>query len=70
MHLLRFAIHYFRNDCEAVFGYAGDKLAYEVDIRAGFEPTPHEFLVVHFNEPVSDERKQLLIEKVHKVGPF
>lgn len=70
VHVLKYAIYHFRDDCEAFFGYAGDKLAYEVDIRAGFEPTPFKFLVAHFHKPISDERKRFLIEKVNKVGPF
>ncbi len=70
VHLLKFAIHHLGADCEAFFGYAGDKLAYEIDIMAGFEPTPFEFLVAHFHKPLPQARKQYLIGKVNDYGPF
>ena len=68
--VLKFAFEYFKDDCEAFFGHAGDKRAYEVDIQAGFEPTPHEHLIVNFHKPVSEARKVELIEKIHALGPF
>lgn len=70
LHMLRFSIHHFRNDCEAFFGYTADKLALEVDLAAGFEPTKYKNLVVHFHKPVSDERRDYLIDKANSVGPF
>jgi len=69
-HLLKFAFDKFSNHCEAYFGYAGDARAYEVDIQAGFEPTAHKHLIVNFHKPLSEERKQYLIEKIHALGPF
>lgn len=68
--LLKFAFEALQDECEAFFGYAGDKRAYEIDIRAGFEPTPHQYLIANFHKPVSDQRKNELIEKIHAIGPF
>jgi hypothetical protein len=70
LHLLRFAFDYFKDECEAFFGHAGDQRAYDVDIQAGFEPTPYEHLIVNFHKPISDDRKQFLIEKIHRIGAF
>jgi hypothetical protein len=69
-HVLKFAFDFYQNDCEAFFGHAGDQRAYEVDIHAGFEPTPYRHLIVNFHKPISSERKQYLIEKIHALGPF
>ena len=69
-HVLRLAFDHFKDDCEAFFGHAGDQRAYEVDIEAGFEATEHQHLIAHFQKPVSSERKQFLIEKIHAIGPF
>lgn len=68
--VLLFAFEFFKDDCEAFFGHAGDKRAYEVDIRAGFTQTPYEHLIVNFHKPISDERKHYLVEKIHSIGPF
>lgn len=68
--VLLFAFEYLKEECEAFFGHAGDKRAYEIDIRAGFKPTPYEYLIVNFHKPISDERKKHLIEKIHSIGPF
>lgn len=69
-HVLKFAFDHFSEQCEAFFGHAGDPRAYEVDIRAGFEPTPYEFLIAHFHRPLAPERRHYLVEKVHAIGPF
>ena len=70
LHMLKFCIHRFRDQCEGYFGYTADKLALEVDIKAGFEATKYEHLIAHFHKPISLERKNLLIDKVNAVGPF
>ena len=70
LHILKFSFHHFRNDCECYFGYTADKLALEVDLKAGFEPTKYEHLIAHFHKPLTPERKDFLIDKVHAVGPF
>lgn len=69
-HLIKYAFDYFGNNYEAIFGYAGDERALEVDLAAGYEATPYPFLISYFHKPVSQERKQFLIEKAHKLGPF
>jgi len=70
LHMLKFCIHRFRDQCEGYFGYTADKLALEVDIKAGFEATKYQHLIAHFHKPISLERKNLLVDKVHAVGPF
>jgi len=69
-HVLKFGFDYFKDHCEAYFGYAGDQRAYEVDIRAGFEPTKHQYLIGNFHKPITDKRKDFLIEEIHSIGPF
>jgi hypothetical protein len=69
-HVLKFAFDKFKNQCEAYFGHAGDQRAYDVDIQAGFEPTGHEHLIAHFHKPLTTQRKDYLIEKIHSIGPF
>ena len=68
--VLKFAFESYKDECEAFFGHAGDRSAYEVDIRAGFEPTQYQYLIANFHKPVSEERKQALIEKIHAIGTF
>lgn len=69
-HVIRFGFDYFAGDCEAFFGYAGDPRAMEVDLAAGFEPTQHQYLIVHWHKPLDEERKAFLVEKAHRLGPF
>jgi hypothetical protein len=68
--LLKFGFAQFGNSCDGFFGHAGDRRAYEVDIMAGFEPTEHQYLIVHFHKTLTDSRKAELIGKVHTLGPF
>jgi hypothetical protein len=68
--VLKFAFEYFKDDCEAFFGHAGDRRAYEIDLKAGFVQTPYRHLIVNFHKPISSERKNYLIEKIHAIGPF
>jgi len=69
-HVLRFGFDRFKDECEAYFGHAGDARAYEVDLKAGFEPTGHQYLIAHFHKPVTAQRKAQLIGKIHAIGPF
>ena len=69
-HLLKFAFDKYKDQCEAFFGHAGDRRAYEVDMQAGFEPTRHQYLIAHFHKPLSTERKDYLIKKINDIGPF
>lgn len=68
--LLKFGFTKFADSCEAFFGYAGDRRAYEVDILAGFEPTDHQYLIVHFHKQLPEPRKRQLIAEIHALGPF
>ena len=69
-HVLKYAFDRYKDQCAAYFGHAGDQRAYEVDIQAGFEPTEHQYLIAHFHKPLSSERKDYLIKKIHSIGPF
>jgi hypothetical protein len=69
-HVLKYAFDHFKESCEAYFGYAGDRRAYEVDINAGFEATKHQYLIAHFHKPLTNERRNVLTEKIHRIGPF
>lgn len=70
LHVLKFSLYQFRNDCEAYFGYTANRLALEVDLKAGFSPTKYVHLVAHFHKPTTPERMNFLIDKIHSVGPF
>ena len=68
--LLTYGFDRFAFECEAFFGYTADPRALEVDLAAGFAHTQHERLIVNFHKPLSEERKQALIEKIHSIGAF
>lgn len=57
-------------DCDAWFGYCGDKKAYLVDARVGFEPTDRKYLIVKWFRTVDAARRAELIRRVDQVGPF
>lgn len=57
-------------DCDAWFGYCGDRKAYAVDVRAGMAPTRHPFLVVKWRPGVSDADKAAIEDEVAAIGPF
>lgn len=69
-HILRFGFDYFKDDCEAFFATCGDKRAWEVSMKTGFQPTQYEHLIVNFHKPMSEARKQLLTDKIHQLGAF
>ena len=58
------------NDCIAWFGYCGDKKAYVVDARIGYQPTDRPYVIVKWFRDVSAERKQELIDRIAAIGPF
>lgn len=70
LQLLRFGFAKFADQCDAYFGYTGDERALEVDLKAGFEHTRHQYLIVNFHKPLPDATKEELIQKVHAIGPF
>lgn len=57
-------------DRDAIFGYSGDLKAMKVDLRAGFEPTQHPFLIVHWQKALTTARQNHLIAEAHAVGLF
>jgi len=57
-------------DCQAWFGYCGDKRAYIVDMRAGFRPTRFRYVIVKWNGDLEDTRKRALEDRVVDIGPF
>ncbi len=68
--LLKYGFKLFADRCDAFFGHAGDKRAYEVDLQAGFVPTAYEHLIVNFHKPTDSARKEVLIREIHAIGPF
>lgn len=58
------------NDRDAIFGYCGDLKSMKVCLRAGFQPTQHPFLIVHWKGTLTDQRKNHLIAEAHAVGLF
>jgi len=57
-------------DANAIFGYVGDKRAERVDLRAGFEHTGTEHLIVFWPRLVPVEEQRAIIARVARVGPF
>lgn len=59
------------DDCTAWFGYCGDKMAFEVDKRIGYQPTAHPNLIVKWvRQPSSISEQEELIESIARIGPF
>jgi hypothetical protein len=58
------------SDCTAWFGYCGDKMAFEVDKRVGYEPTHHRHLIVKWFSQPPTQRQHELIDLIGKIGPF
>lgn len=57
-------------DCVAWFGYCGDKKAYVVDIRAGYQPTRHPYVIVKWNSDLTDAQRRDLEDRIAGIGPF
>ena len=70
VHALRYVFVRLADVCEAYFGYCGDPRAYEVDMQAGFVPTPHDKLIARWHKPLDAARRDALIAKAHAIGPF
>ena len=68
--LLSYGFKRFADLCNAYFGYCGDPRAWEVDLSAGFIPTEHEKLLVHWHKPLNDQTKRALVAMAHALGPF
>ncbi len=58
------------NDADAWFGYCGDKKAYVVDMRVGYRPTKHPFLIAKWFGDVPASRKEELETRIAALGPF
>ena len=68
--MLRGAIDLLPADLIGIWGYVGDRLALEVDLRVGFQPTGAEHVMVIWrNEPCEDD-KEAWIQRVVDYGPF
>jgi hypothetical protein len=70
LHALRYAFERYADRCDAYFGHCGDARAYEVDMQAGFEPTAHAQLIVHWHKPLDPERRRALVDTAHSLGAF
>ncbi len=70
LQTLRFSFARFARDCEAFFGHCGDARAFAVDMQAGFQPTAHENLLVHWHRLLDQTRRDALTAQVHALGPF
>lgn len=57
-------------DCTAWFGYCGDRKAYIVDIRSGYQPTRHPYVIVKWNAALGDAQKRTLEDRIAGIGPF
>lgn len=68
--LLRYGFTRFANSCDAYFGYCGDARAWEVDLSAGFEPTGHDKLLVHWHKPLNGQLKRGLVAMAQAIGAF
>jgi hypothetical protein len=58
------------NDADAWFGYCGDKKAYAVDMRVGYRPTRHPFLIVKWFRDLPRNRQEELEDQIALLGPF
>lgn len=58
------------NDCIAWFGYCGDKMAFEVDKRVGYETTRHPHLIVKWFLQIPASQQSELIDSIIAIGPF
>jgi hypothetical protein len=58
------------NDCSAWFGYCGDKKAYIVDARVGYQPTDKKYLIVKWFRDLDISQRRSLIDQVAEIGPF
>lgn len=68
--LLRYGFMRFADRCDAYFGYCGDARAWEVDLSAGFEPTGHDKLLVHWHKPLNEQMQRSLVAMAHAIGAF
>lgn len=60
----------FADRCEAFGGYCGDARASAVHASVGYETTRYPNLIVKWHRPLSDARRDALVEELHAIGPF
>ena len=58
------------DDCTAWFGYCGDKKAYIVDMRVGYEATKTKYLIAKWFRETDVATKDALVDKIARIGPF
>lgn len=58
------------NDCKAWFGFCGDAKALAVDLRAGYELTHHDMLIVKWFAPLGEAAKRELVDSIAAIGVF
>lgn len=68
--LLHESIGVLQHDAEAIWGYVGDKQARAVDLRAGFAPTHHPYLMAVWCKPLSEKMKRQKVDTIAALGPF
>jgi hypothetical protein len=70
VHLLRYGFRRYADKCDAYFGYCGDARAMEVDLAAGFVPTPHDRLLAHWHKDLNTQARHALTEMAFALGEF
>ena len=68
--ILKYAFRRYSDRCEAFFGHCGNARALDVTRAAGFVPTTHQHLIVHWHKPLVESRRAALVERVNALGPF
>lgn len=58
------------NDCDAVFGHVGHRLAYRIDLAVGFEPTRYPHLIVYWKRALDAAAQERIVEAANRQGPF
>ena len=58
------------NDCDAWFGYCGDKKAYRATMRVGYVPLQSPYLIAKWFRELPQARRQELEADVARIGPF
>jgi hypothetical protein len=69
-NMLKYAFEYFSSKCDAYFGYTNDQRALEVNLSAGFEKTPYQYLIANYHKPLSNWKKNRMTKMVRDIGPF
>ncbi len=70
LQTLHYAFARYAFSCDAYFGHCGDARAFAVDMQAGFQPTSHPHLLVHWHRLLPEERRTELTTRAHAMGPF